>query len=371
MKKVLKSVLGATLAVSMLLGFTACSSSDDKGTKIDVVTPTSPKNKLVIKSNVSATFQLGSTKKTGTEVVFNPTSKGIVTVSAPGRVTKVIEYDFTDTEYQELYVTLESKSKEVAQADAEAGKEVVSNEGLNRTETGVSAAINFNGQKNTNTKVTSPYSITVFTPMNHHTEIEDVTSQSVTLSESVLALDCQPSGAKFDQPITLNLTVPGSKGMKLAVYYEDTKETPKKLTQNGDNISIDIDHFSRYFIEMEGTVTLLKEEAVTYTATANANTGKISIDFEYGYEEPTNTLLVIHFLNKSYVPKAKKTKEYTYPSVEGTATLTMVQAKRTYKLTSGENSYDVVVYGEVESVLTIEHPDGTVIPVPTHNGGSN
>ena len=369
MKKVLKSVLGATLAVSMLLGFTACSSSDDKGTKTDVVTPTSPKNKLVIKSNVSATFQLGlgSTKKTGTEVEFNPTGKGIVTVSAPGRVTKVIEYDFTDTEYMEFEVTLESKSNEVAQADAEAGKEV-NNAGNNQTETGISAAISFNGQKNTNPDVTNPYSITAFTPMESVPELEEASSQSVTFSEPVIAFDCQPTGARFAQPITLNMNIPGSEGLELFATYEG-EESAKKLTQNGANVSIDVDHFSVWSVGLRANVRLVKEEDVEYTASTNANTGSISVAFDYGFEESTNRQFIRHFLRKSYIPKARKSRNFTFPSIEGTARLKLTQKKRTFSLTSGNQVIDFTVNGETKSELTIEHPEGTVIP--THNGGSN
>lgn len=371
MKKVSNKVLGLIVGLGLFVGFTACTSSDDKGTKTVEITPTSPKNTLVITSNVNATFSLGSIVKTGTTVTFNPTNSGKVVVSAPGRLSKVVKFDFSDTEYKEIEVELESKGSDVSQAEAHAGK-VVSNEGANATETGIAASINLNGQTNTNPAVIGPYSITVFTPTDD-ASVEEISKTQAKIEDPVIGLECEPSGATFNQPITINLTVPDSEGLELGAYFAETDEPAKGLVQNGNNIALSIDHFSIWNILMKGKITLESTEEVVKNFTADANTGTVNFNFEYGYETSDTNRLLKKFLRKEFGSVKKVVNGIEkFMAMPGTANLKVVYKKSLISIASGNKTFKATVYSNVLTHLTVTTDKDTPVPTPDpHGAGSN
>lgn len=366
MKKILSlaAVLGGLV---LAMSLTACHSDDDNGTKVIVINPTSPINTLVIKANVSAKFTLSNgTAKTGTEVTFNPTKDGTVTITADGRVSKTIKYSFKDTEYQEFNVVLEEMSPEVSQAAAEAGTQTVSNEGRNRIETGVEAQLAFNGQKNKNTTVKSPYSITIYTPTTVETDIEEVDKKEVEIEEPVVAIDCQPTGATFTDPITVRLNVPGSKDLEITASYEGTEEEPKSLVRDGDIITLGIDHFSTWEISLKATASKVSETEREITFSGDASKGSIDYNFDFGYDTNINNAFIHKYLNK--VVNIKKTnvkKTMDFEKVKGTVTLKLKQKVINYSFKSGETTFTATDFGDITHELSVETDED----IKVHTGG--
>ena len=368
MKKIL-SLAAVLFGLATTMSLTACHSDDDNGTKVIVINPTSPINTLVLKANVPATFTLSNgASKTGTEVTFNPTTDGTVEITAAGRVKKTIKYSFKDTEYEEFEVVLEAKGNEVSQAAAEAGTTTVNNEGANKTETGVSAELDLNGQKNTNSAVTDPYSVTVYTPASVETDIQEVEKKEVVIEEPVVAVDCQPTGASFTQPITINLNVPGSADLEIAATYEGSTEEPKKLERNGDNIALGIDHFSTWEISLKATASKVSEQEREITFSGDASKGTIDYNFDYGYETNVTNAFIHKYLNKVVnVKKSNVKKAMNFQSVKGTVTLKLKQKVINYSFKSGDTTFTATDYGDITHELSVETDEN----IQVHTGGTN
>lgn len=367
MKKILSLAAVFSLGLGMAMSLTACChSDDDNGTKVVVINPTSPINTLIVKANVPATFTLSNgTTKTGTEVTFNPTTDGTVTISADGRLSKTIKYSFKETEYEEYSVVLEPKSKEVSQAAAEAGTESVNNDGANKEETGIAAEFLLNGLKNINTAVKNPYSITVYTPATVETDIEEVEKKEVEIEEPVVAIDCKPDGAQFESPIIVNLNVPGSKDLEITASYEGTDEEPK-MDRNGDNIALHITHFSTWEISLKATASKVSETEREFVFSGDASKGTIDYNFDFGYESNINNAFIHKYLNKVVnVKKSSIKMTKSFEKVKGTATLKLKQKVINYSFKSGNTTFTATDYGDITSELSVE----TDQDIKLHGGG--
>ena len=370
MKNLLTKGLALVFGLGVAATFTACHNGEDAPTKVINNVVIENQRTLVIHSNVDATFKLGAQTQTGKDVTFTPNETGTVVVTAAGRVSKNVEFDFAGGSYLEFEVELESMGTPVAQNVAEAGTTEVNNSGDNATETGVTVALDFatNGATNTNAAVTDAYSITVVTPTEQEGSIADLDAKK-PVEEPVLALECQPSGADFgDKPVLVKLNVPGSDGYELAC--ENDGEAAASFDQNGDNLTIGLSHFSLWDIILKASVESVDVTKEVQTITGDASKGALSYEINYGYEDDGAEAFIKKYLKKMFgVAKRTIKKTVNFKKVEGTATLKVSQTVKTYNFKSKEKTFTVKVYTNIEQTLSIETAEENAGEVKTHDGG--
>ena len=358
--------------------FTACHKGDstDPEALVDVTVDKvvfTTTNTLVVRSNVDATFDFAGTQKTGKEVTFETNRKsGDLKVTAAGKRGVEMKVSFANTDYQEFEVTLVTMGVAVPAATAEAdGAADVTNGDTNASENDdVTASFNVAG--NTNDGTTGDYSVTVFTPEDVETNTETI-STNTEANEPVLALDCQPDGAKFRTPITMTVNIPGSEGFNVACVNAEDKNDVAIAVADGAKHQFTLDHFSIWDIVLNATGTMTKSTQ-TITAEGDAGTGSLTYKFDYGFETQSTSTLVNKYLKKLFgITKKNSSKSIKFDAVQGgTAKLTATQEVKTYTFKSNNQTFTATVYGKVTvNNLSITAPAPVAPTIKTHSGGAS
>ena len=322
-------------------------------------------NKLVVRSNVDATFSFDGQTMTGTEATFETTADaGTLKATAIGKRPVEMKVSFAKTDYLEFEVALVSMGLAVYAAMAEAdGAAGVTNGDANAYDNdGVTACFNVAG--NTNDGTTGDYSVTVFTPEDVETNTDAITTNS-TANEPVLALDCQPDGAVFRNPIAMTVNIPGSNGFSLRC--ESVADPSDVLTvvtsEYGEPWTFMFNHFSVWNIVLEATAASVTKTTQAISAEGDASTGSLEYKFDYGFEstDAASSTLVAKYLKKLFgVAKKEASQTIEFEPVKGgIAKLTATQEVNTYTFVSGNKSFSATVYGKVDvKELTVSVPSG-------------
>ena len=331
-------------------------------------------NTLAVRSNAEATFTFAGQTQTGTEATFETTAKtGNLKVTATGMRPVEMKVSFAKTDYLEFEVALVSMGNAVPAAVAEAttGAADVTNGADNAADNdGVEVCFNVAGNANDGT--TGDYSVTVFTPEYVETNT-DVISTNTEANEPVLALDCQPDGAKFRTPITMTVNIPGSEGFNVACVNAENKSDVAIAVANGNQHQFTLDHFSIWDIVLNATGSMTKSTQ-TITAEGDAGTGSLRYEFDYGFETQTTSTLVSKYLKKVFgITKKKSSKSIRFDAVQGgTAKLTATQEVKTYTFKSNNQTFTATVYGKVTvNNLSITAPAPVAPTIKTHSGGAS
>jgi hypothetical protein len=377
MKKNVLKFASFALGLCVATALTSCHSGEEQEetTVVNNVTQLEART-LFVHTNVSATVQgVGfNFSKTGENVeITNAPASGQFKVSADGRQTKTISFNFQDGAVLYFDIELVSAGKGVPQATAEAAPAgtVNNTDGSDNAEqTGVDASIDFNGATNTNASATGDYSITVFTPDATNTSVDGI-KKNDKITEAPLAIECKPDGAVFSSPIKVSLNIPGSAGYVVNVKNGTDVVVP---AQDGDKLTADIPHFSVWDVLLVITCGDLTTTTKEYEAVAAASDGKATLKVDYGYEadeQTKNSLIAKKLLKKMFGRENTEqvSKTVAWEKVDGTATVKASQVVKTYKFNSGEKNLEITVYGKVTTSVSIE----TTTPeeVKTHGGGSN
>lgn len=382
MKNLLTKSLALVFGLGVAATFTACHNGEDA--QPTVVTNASVQETdengnvvgrtLVITANKTATFTLGSETKSGTNVTFtNAPVKGTVSATA-GSTTKKVKFNFGDAKDLAYDVIFESEGTAVTQAAAQAGTTTVSNKGANADETGVTAEMDFSGGVvNGDATVTGDYSVTVVTPTETETaaeELENKTGQTGAIQEPVLSLDCKPTGADFSaKPVKVKVNVPNSADYELACANSETDEAAASFVQEGDNMTIELSHFSVWDIILKATVTKVDKSTIETTVSGDANQGYLTYSINYGFDTNNTDAIVAKYLKKVFgINKRVISKRAKFNKVDGTATLKVTQQVKVYTIKSGDKTFTATVYGKADLNLSIE--TNTPEEVETHDGGS-
>jgi len=374
-KNVLKlASLAAGLCIATTL--TSCHNGEDAQTTLvpDVVQQEA--RLLTVHTNVSAKVEgvNFSFSYTGTDaVITNAPVSGSIKISADGRQTKTIQFNFKDGAVLYYDIFLESTGTVFSQTDVETNGVTVTNGDNNKNDNdGVEASFSLGTETNTGT--TGSYSITVFTPAQD-TSNENI-AKGQNLTESPLAIDCKPDGAVFSNPIDVVLNIPGSAGYNVGVQYVKKDGSIEKagVTPNGDEITAKIPHFSVWDVILALLCDNYTPTTKNYDdVSVNAMNGQTTVTVDFGYETDNETVkspIAKRLLKKMFgTPYKQITKTVKWNAVEGTATVKTSQAVNIYEFSSGEKTVKVTVYGKVTTKVSIE----TAQPqeVKTHGGGSN
>lgn len=380
MKNLLTKSLALVFGLGVAATFTACHNGEDAQPTVvpnasvqetdengNVVGRT-----LVITANKTATFTLGSETKSGTNVTFtNAPVKGTVSATA-GSTTKKVKFNFGDAKDLAYDVIFESEGTAVTQAAAQAGTTTVSNQGANADETGVTAEMDFSGGVvNGDATVTGDYSVTVVTPTETETAAEELESkkgQTDAIQEPVLSLDCKPTGADFSaKPVKVKVNVPNSADYELACANSETDEAAASFVQEGDNMTIELSHFSLWAIILKATVVKVDTKTITKTVTGSSKDGSLAYTMNYGFDSDNSDPIVAKYLKKVFgINKREISKRAKFNKVDGTATLNVTQQAKVYTIKSGKKTFTATVYGKADLNLSIE--TNTPEVVETHDG---
>jgi len=383
----MKKTILVALGLCGVFAFTSCHKGEDSpavNTVVvdNVVYETSRTIEVRITNNIAANIAINGTAlaQTGTTATFEgnnvpKTGKIVVTPTDKNRLAKEIEYKYNNNEdYLVFDVVIDAATATVSQNEAESGAKEVNNDGINAEETGVKASIDFNGQSNTNAAATGDYSITVYTPAGD--AAVDNLKQNDVVEEPVIGLICRPDGATFEQPITVKLVVPDSEGCDVACYYDgDVKGEEATLVQSGNNISIQVPHFSIWDVLLKVKVASVSTTSEPLKQiTTDAADGEIRYTVPSGFSSnDIDHALFGKFLRKTFgAEKRDINKRITFKKVQNaTAKLTGSQAVHHYTLQSGERTFSVDVYGRASVNLSMEVAEENKNDVPTHGGGSS
>jgi len=378
MKNLLTKSLALVFGLGVAATFTACHNGEDA--QPTVVTNVSVQETdengnvvgrtLVITANKTATFTLGSETKSGINVTFtNAPVKGTVSATA-GSTTKKVKFNFGDAKDLAYDVIFESEGTAVTQAAAQAGTTTVSNQGANAEETGVTAEMDFSGGvANADATVTGDYSVTVVTPTETETSAEELINNTA-IQEPVLSLNCQPDKANFgNNPVKVKVNVPNSANYELACANSETDEAPASFVQEGDNMTIELKHFSVWDIILKATVVKVDPKIITKTFTGSSKDGSLAYTMDYGFDSDNSDPIVAKYLKKVFgMNKREIRKRVTFSKVDGTATLNVTQHAKVYTIQSRNKTFTATVYGKADLNLSIE--TNTPEEVKTHDGGS-
>ena len=324
-------------------------------------------NKLVVRSNVDATFSFDGQTMTGTEATFETTADaGTLKATAAGKRGVEMKVSFANTDYQELEVTLVTPGNAYVAATVESAlagssEGEVSNGAANAADNdGVTASFNVAG--NTNDGTTGDYSVTVFTPENVETNTDAITTNS-TANEPVLALDCQPDGAMFRVPIAMEVRIPDSNGFSLRCESAADPSDVLTIAEDWGRMNISFNHFSVWNIVLEAIAASVTKTTQAISAEGDASTGSLEYKFDYGFESTyaASFTLVTKYLKKLFgVAKKVASQTIEFEPVEGgIAKLTATQDVNTYTFVSGSRSFSATVYGKVDvKELTVSVPSG-------------
>jgi hypothetical protein len=369
MKKNVLKFASLALGLCVATALTSCHSGEEQEetTVINNVTQLEART-LFVHTNVSAKVQgvNFNFSQTAQDVeIANAPASGSFKVSADGRQTKTITFNFKDGAVLYYDIVLESAGKVYTQTEVETGGATVTNGDANKGDNdGVEASFALNGE--TNNGATGNYSITVFTPAEG-TNGDDV-NKGQNLKETPLAIDCKPDGAQFSNPIDVVLTIPGSAGYDIAVKSGDETATS---SQAEDKITAKIPHFSIWSVILNLACADVVASTFMYDEVkADAQKGSATIKVNLGYETDITSVIATKLLKKMFgAPKAEITKTVKWNAVEGVATVKASQVVKTYTFKSKDKTVTVSVYGKVTTSVSIE----TTTPeeVKTHGGGSN
>ena len=386
MKKISFYASAAVLAVGALL--TSCSAIDycpfpSKATVTDVVTE---KYTIVASSNAQAVFTISATadkseqkadKKGATFTGIDPTNNTVTVtatlVDATGYVknaqTAVVKFSAKSTSASIAFDFAKKSTDTKTQAAVSSSTSDVT---VTSNNSSVTASLTIPGGT-TATGSGDDYSITAYETTPTVVDEESITiGQPVTTGDSkVMVLDCTPSGATFDQPLTLKVPV-GKELTGETVYVKNNNEKVSGVVDANGDVAFTVTHFSEWNVLFDPIVTNKVVNTMTLaTITADATAGDNFFNYNKNIGvQYTATGLMAMFINTIFGEtntKVAETGKFTSTG-SGKATITIYQNYIDYTFKYGSKEFKARVWGNVTSVIDVvpaETPD-----TPGHSGGS-
>ncbi len=387
----MKNLFGKIASLAFVLGVAVSLSSCHKG--LEGETPEPPKPPV----NTTRTLQVVLSKAvSGAKVYYGTTqipstdsktfkledaaANGLLTVNLGSEYVRFSPTDIAFGSRQSIVLNVDviamsaSKTKTEVVAEGE-----LSNDNTNRESTDVIATLSIDPSSIDDSGATgSDYSMTVYSnPVNPEENVEVNTTTTV----NPLSVLCQPDGVTF--------TNNGSEGAVMALYVEGsgligpeaiTIKNDKGETLNIDKISNDtiystVKHFSiqNLFVNVVCTdISSEGEEPIGGVLTIKAGDNELKYNEKTGYRaELTGIggLIVKALLGAEESTVTKKTTI----KAEGDGTCQFFQERLKVTFQAGQLTMVVYTYGAVTyaSTSTGNKEPESVVPTPTHGGGSN
>lgn len=380
MKKI-KFLLGIlTIAASTSL-LSSCFSDPTFGEKPTVTpAPAEAEYTITVKANVGA-ITIVYDGKSEQDNPFKVTKSGKLIVSAAGYVSQTIDVVLGKNKDIVLDVNLiKTPSSDVTVDDANSNttETTVNNDDDNKKEYG-SATITIPADVTTsNVDGNTNFGIGVYNTVSLG---EEPTKTDDGKEYDVLVAVCEPSGAKFDKPVTITVPTDGADGLNFTCTFNggDTDDDIAKAviaSEDGKSISANVMHFSDWTFSLFATVTDVKQETVSlFEGDVYVQNG--SNTFKYS-AFPSGAVIggagkdrgiIKTFIASQYgsvVTGSKISKTGTISSTsEGSARIRVVQEKKIVTYNSGNITFTATVYGAITIEVLYTTSDTT-----GHSGGT-
>lgn len=366
--KMFKFLLGILTIVASTSLLSSCFSDPTFGENPTVVPP-SVETEYTVTVNTNAdklTYKVAGKDAEEVSNPFHPTADGDLVLSKDGYVEQTVKIALGENKNIVLNVTLiETPTSNTSVADANGNTESDTKiDGKNNTSSIVIPA----GVQTTGVDGDANFGIGVYSVVAVADEPE-VKEDVVTNDEAhdVLVAVCEPSGAVFDEPVTISVAAQNATGLSFQCVNGADKE---EVTVGENTLSAQVMHFSNWTFSLMARVidiqttteTLFDGNILIHTGSNifnyNAKTG-VSSD-RSGIAE---TFLIGQFGSK--LANVAKTGTLTATG-EGSAHIQVVQDKKIITYKSGSNTtFKATVYGAIHvNVIsttydTSEHSGGT------------
>ena len=198
-------------------------------------------------------------------------------------------------------------------------------------------------------------------------DVEDAT-KSEPLEATAIQAICEPTGAKFQNPVTIGIKVPESDGIEFTAVNGEDKASNCKT--EGDVLKMDVSHFSAWDILLVAKIEnfQIKESVTIGKQNVKKGENEISYKSTYGWSTKTTNALVRSYLvsqlgsSKSRSVEVKAKYESTG---EGVATYRVISKTAEFDVKSGRRTFHVVA--NIGSELKI---DNVAAIQPGHSGGT-
>ena len=297
-----------------------------------------------------------------------------VKATAAGCIDQSVDVAFGEKTSQVLDFAMVVASTETKAVDEVVGQDketTITNDESNQSSSAAETAVTVPASTTITNAESLPenatFSVTAYVPA---APTSDVAEGAKTEESAVLALNCQPSGAKFSQPVTLSADL----------KEKDIPASNMKLVNGSESVSVNLDgtvysapvtHFSTWTFQLEAPVNIgaATTEAANKTKYLKVGDNAVTYDEKCGYEVVSNPFssskIVSAFLTTRFGSKVKSvTKSFKANSeANGTLSYTVRQSYKPATITIGGKTVNVKVY----SAASVET---TGFKAEEHDGGS-
>jgi hypothetical protein len=191
--------------------------------------------------------------------------------------------------------------------------------------------------------------------------------ETVATDETLMVMNCTPSGAQFDKPVTLTVNV----GAELAgetITIDNNGEKVTGVVKNDGTVTFDVNHFSKWDVLFAPIATKIVSGSTTLATLSSFNV--VSGINEFSYEKNVGVQssakgLIAMFISKYLgisVSKMQDTGSFE-SNGQGTATIKIDQNYTDYTFKYGAKTFTARVWGNIVTTVTIAGGKA-------HSGGS-
>lgn len=214
-----------------------------------------------------------------------------------------------------------------------------------------------------------PFSVTAYETPAAVVNTEDIkVGQPISTDQTLMVMECTPSGAQFDKPVALTVFV----GTELAgetLTIANKGEKVSGVVKNDGNVTFNVNHFSDWDLIFAPWAKEIKSGSKTLANLVDFKLAKGINEFDYtklvGVDAPNARALVAMYFSKYLgeldIVSVKETATFE-SSAEGIATVNIVQNYNDYTFEFGKKTFKARVWGNVEMTVT---PKGG----EAHSGG--
>lgn len=286
-----------------------------------------------------------------------------VKATASGYIEQHVGVEFRKKTSHILNFAMVKTSTQTKPIDEVAGKEtkiIITNDAPNQSESAAVAAITVLPATTITNKQAltqgATFSVTAYVPA---TATSEVTEGSNTEASAVLALNCEPSGAQFSQPVILSVDMKEQE-IPAANIKLVSGSNREPVSLKGTVYSAPVTKFSTWSFQLEAPVNISAAITETTEKTQYLNKGKNTISYEEmcGYEIVNNPFaaskIVSAFIATRFGAKVKHvTKNFAADvSANGTLLYNVKQNYKTATITIGGKTISVKIYDSVSVETT-------------------
>ena len=213
------------------------------------------------------------------------------------------------------------------------------------------------------------FSVTAYETAPEVVSTEEVkVGETVATDEKLMVMNCTPSGAQFDKPVTLTVNV----GTELAgetITIDNNGEKVTGVVKNDGTVAFDVNHFSEWDLLFAPITSKIERGSTTLTTLSSFNVVSGINEFSYtknvGVETTAKKGLIAMFISKYIGGAASKLQETgSFESNgQGTATIKIEQNYTDYTFKYGAKTFTARVWGNIVTTVTIAGGQA-------HSGGS-